>query len=326
MIRHRHIKTVLLLIVSICASIQFVEAQQRIKIPRVGFIRSGTPNTESLGFEAFRNGLRELGYIEGRNIIIEYRSAAGNVDRLAELAAELVQLRCDVIVGNVPVIRAARQASNSVALVLVSVPDPVALGLVNSLARPGGNITGLSTLGADLQAKRLELLKEAVPRLSRAAILWSLAQAKQQLPVINLAAKNLGVRIQSLTVDSASDLESAFSVLRRERPDGLVVASSPVISTNRARIIEFTANGRLPAIYDGRGPDQGGLMSYGASGPDMYRRAATFVDKILKGAKPGDLPIEQATKFELVINIKAAKQIGITIPQNVMVRADQVIK
>jgi putative ABC transport system substrate-binding protein len=325
-IRHRHIKTVLLLIVSICASIQFVEAQQRIKIPRVGFIRSGTPNTESLGFEAFRNGLRELGYIEGRNIIIEYRSAAGNVDRLAELAAELVQLRCDVIVGNVPVIRAARQASNSVALVLVSVPDPVALGLVNSLARPGGNITGLSTLGADLQAKRLELLKEAVPRLSRVAILWSLGQAKQQLPVINLAAKNLGVRIQSLTVDSASDLESAFSVLRRERPDGLVVASSPVISTNRARIIEFTANGRLPAIYDGRGPDQGGLMSYGASGPDMYRRAATFVDKILKGAKPGDLPIEQATKFELVINIKAAKQIGITIPQNVMVRADQVIK
>jgi putative ABC transport system substrate-binding protein len=292
----------------------------------VGFIRSGTPNTESLGFEAFRNGLRELGYIEGRNIIIEYRSAAGNVDRLAELAAELVQLRCDVIVGNVPVIRAARKASNSVALVLVSVPDPVALGLVNSLARPGGNITGLSTLGADLQAKRLELLKEAVPRLSRVAILWSLGQAKQQLPVINLAAKNLGVRIQSLTVDSASDLESAFSVLRRERPDGLVVASSPVISTNRARIIEFTANGRLPAIYDGRGPDQGGLMSYGASGPDMYRRAATFVDKILKGAKPGDLPIEQATKFELVINIKAAKQIGITIPQNVMVRADQVIK
>ena len=318
-------KIMLFALCSLLFALSFsADAQQPKKIPLIGIIASGSA-AESRSVEAFRNGLRELGYIEGQNIVIEYRQAEGQAERLPELAAELVQLKVDVIVGNLAAIRGARQASSTIPMVMVATPDPVAAGLIASLARPGGNITGLSGLGSELHGKRLELLKEAVPRIARVGVLWSPGQQEQQMKKIEAVAKALGIRIQSLTVERADDLKKVFSLISRERPDGLVVTATPVTGPHRSRIIEFAAKGRLPAIYDGSVED-GGLMSYGASLPDMYRRAATYVDKILKGANPADLPVEQPTKFELVINLKTAKKIGVTIPQTVLYRADRVIK
>jgi putative tryptophan/tyrosine transport system substrate-binding protein len=309
-----------------------VEAQQAEKAPRIGYL-SSTTRRASLTDEAFRQGLRDLGYIDGKNIVIEYRYADGKPDRLAKLAAELVRLKVDIIVtsGAPPVIRAAQQASSAIPIVMRgAVVDPVVAGFVSSLAKPGGNITGLSDLDSDLHPKRLELLKEAVPRISRVAILWPLPQQEQAGQAIAVVAPAFGIQIQSVIVSGTSGLEGlelGLSAVRRERPDAVLIASSQLINEHRVRIVEFMTKNRLPTISASTSMvDVGGLMSYGANSHDLARRTATYVDKILKGRKPADLPVEQPTKFEFVINLKAAKQIGLIIPPNVLARADRVIR
>ena len=284
--------------------------------------------------EAIRLALRELGYIEGQNIAIEYRYAEGKRDRLPELAAELVRLKVDIIVvagGDTPV-RAAKNATKTIPIVMAGRGlDPVEAGLVESLARPGGNVTGITNLTRELGGKRLELLKEAVPKLARVAVLYdpaapgSTLEVKEDLPV---AARALGLTLQPWEVRAAADFERVFAALNKERPDGLYVLSGgPLMNTNQKRIVGFALKSRLPSMYGNRERvDAGGLMSYGADQADSYRRVAYYVDRILKGAKPADLPVEQPTKFEFVINLKTAKQIGLTIPQSVLERADRVIK
>ena len=309
-----------------------VEAQQAEKAPRIGYLSSATRRA-SLTDEAFRQGLRDLGYVEGKNIVIEYRYADGKQDRLAKLAAELVRQKVDVIVaqGAPPVIRAAQQASRTIPIVMRgAVVDPVEAGFVASLAKPGGNITGLSDLDSDLHPKRLELLKEAFPRISRVAILWSLDHQEQAGQAIAVAAPALGIQIQSVIVSGTSGLEGlerGLSAIRRERPDAVLIVSTQLINQHRVRIVEFATKNRLPTISASTSMvDVGALMSYGANSHDLARRAATYVDKILKGAKPADLPVEQPTKFEFIINLQAAKQINATIPPNVLARADRVIR
>jgi putative ABC transport system substrate-binding protein len=277
-----------------------------------------------------RQGLRELGYVDGQNLVIEYRSAEGKPERRPEMAAELVRLKVDVIVtpGGPGVIRAAEGATRTIPIVIAGFRvDPVEAGFVVSLARPGGNITGLTNLDEQLHAKRLELLKEAFPRISRVAILWPPDQQKQGMKELDAAGQALGIQIRSLLARRLGDVESAFSAISQERPDGLLVGLSRLINRHRAQIVEFTAKRKLPTIYSQRRfVDAGGLMFYGVKVSDLFRRAATYVDKILKGAKPGDLPVERPTKFELVINLKTAKQLGLTIPPEILMRADRVIK
>jgi putative ABC transport system substrate-binding protein len=280
--------------------------------------------------------MRELGYVKGQNLVIEYRSAKGKPERRAEIAAELVRLKVDVIVtAPFPaLIRAAQRATRTIPIVISGATvDPVEAGFVVSLARPGGNITGLTNLNAQLHAKRLELLKEAFPRISRVAIIWSPDQQKRGMTKVKAAAQALGIEIQSLVVETRTalaGLESAFSTISQERPDALLVATTGgflLTPGHRAWISEFTAKRQLPTIYSrSRFVKEGGLMSYGANLTDIFRRTATYVDKILKGAKPADLPVERATKFELVINLKTAKKLGLTIPPEVLFRADKVIK
>jgi putative ABC transport system substrate-binding protein len=302
-----------------------VGAQQPKKIHRIGYLSLG------LGIqpreEAFRQGLRELGYVDRQNIVIEWRFAKGKADLLPELAAELVRLKVDVIIASATqAIQAAKQATTTIPIVFPTAGDPVAYGLVDSLARPGGNITGLTILALDLSGKRLELLKEALPWISRVAVLYD-PQLPQSLKETQTAAQFLGLKVQSLEVRDATDVETAFSAMRRERADSLVTLPPPSIGVQQKRILELSAKSRLPAMHSSRGwVDAGGLMSYGPDVLDNDRRAAIFVDKILKGAKPADLPVEQPTKFELVINLKTAKQIGLTIPPNVLARADRVIR
>ncbi len=314
------------------------EAQQSGKVYRIGYLggRSALPTTEV----AFREGLRELGYVEGQNYVIEYRSAESKRERLPDLAAELVRLKVDVIVtgSGTPVNLAAQGATRTIPIVMVGVNvDPVKAGFVISLARPGGNITGLTRLDSELHGKRLELLKEAFPRISRVAILWPPGQQKNGMKEVKAGGQALGIQIQSAVYDRRLGclIECALSVISRARPDGLLVVSSRRINRNAARIIEFVAHtsrawgvGRgLPTIYArSRFVDAGGLMSYGTDSLDFYRRAATYVDKILKGAKPADLPVEQPTKFDLAINLKTAKALGLTIPPEILIRADKVIK
>jgi putative ABC transport system substrate-binding protein len=308
-----------------------VEAQQPTKVHRIGYLVGGDVSRER--FEGIRLALRELGYIEGQNIAIEYRSAEAKLDRLPELAAELVRHKVDIIVvaGGYSVIRAAKNATNSIPLVMVGGGvDPVEAGLVESLARPGGNLTGLTLLSGELGGKRLELLKEAVPNVARVAIFYDpsipgpLREAKDVLPV---AARGLGLTVRPLEIRAADDFDKAFAALTKERPDALYATVGPVITNNVKRIAAFALKSRLPSVYTRQeGVDAGGLIYYGAVVTDSYRRVAYYVDKILKGAKPGDLPIEQPTKFELVINQKTAKQIGVTIPQSMLYRADKVIK
>ena len=292
------------------------------------------PASESTRSEAIRLALRELGYIEGQNIAIEYRYAEGKRDRLPELAAELVRLKVDIIVvaGGAGTIRAAKNATKTIPIVMTGAGiDPVEAGLVESLARPGGNVTGITNLTRELGGKRLELLKEAVPKLARVAVLYdpaipgSVREVKEVLPV---AARALGLTIQSWEVRDADDFEKVFAALNKERPDGLYVrAGGPLMSANQKRIVGFALKSRLPSMYGSReAVDAGGLMSYGADLADSYRRVAYYVDRILKGAKPADLPVEQPTKFELVINLKTAKQIGLTIPPEVLARANRLIK
>ncbi len=305
------------------------EAQQPKKVPRIGYLSPLLPPSESTRSEAFRQGLRELGYVEGKNIFIEYRYAEGKLDRLPDLAAELVGLKVDVIMTGGPGALAAKDATKTIPIVMTDVADPVALGLVASLAHPGGNVTGLSPLAKELSGKQLELLKEAFPRVSRVAVFLDPTSRSNALSLgeIKVAAGALQVTLQPLEVRGPDDFEPAFSAIKRERAGTLIVLRNAVTFTYRARIVDFTAKSRLPAMYaDSEFTDAGGLMSYGSNRADLWRRAATYVDKILKGTKPADLPVEQPMKFELVINLKAAKQIGLTIPPNVLARADKVIK
>jgi putative ABC transport system substrate-binding protein len=291
------------------------------------------PATESTRAEAIRLALRERGYIEGQNIAIEYRYAEGKPDRFPELAAELVRLKVDIIVvaGGNRVILAAMNATKTIPIVMTGVGiDPVEAGFVESLARPGGNVTGVTNLNTKLGGKWLELLKEAVPKLARVAVLYdpanpaSVREVKEDLPV---AARALKLTIQPWEVRATDDLEKVFAALNKQRPDGLQVLGSTLMGANQKRIVGFALKSRLPSMYFNReAVEAGGLMYYGADLADSYRRVATYVDKILKGAKPADLPVEQPTKFELVINLKTAKQIGLTIPQKVLARADKVIK
>jgi putative tryptophan/tyrosine transport system substrate-binding protein len=308
-------------------------AQQPAKIPRLGYLSNADAATDSTRTEGIRLALRELGYIEGQNIAIEYRYLEGKFDRAPELAAELVRLKVDIIVaaGGTLTVRAVMNATKTIAIVITGGgADPVRAGLIESLARPGGNVTGITNLTRDLGGKRLELLKEAVPKLSRVAVLYDPAlpadalEVKEVLPV---DARALKLTIQPWEIRAADGFEKVFAALNKQRPDGLYVLGGPLINANQKRTVGFALKSRLPSMYYNReGVVAGGLMYYGADITESYRRVAIYVDKILKGAKPADLPVEQPTKFELVINLKTAKQIGVTIPQSLLYRADRVIK
>ena len=307
-------------------------AQQPKKVPRIGYLLPGNRTNESTVSEAIRRALRELGYLEGQNIAFEYRYAEGNPDRFPELAAELVRLKVDIIVvvgGNTPV-RAVKNATKTISIVMVGGSDPVEAGLVESLARPRGNVTGLSNLNRELGGKRLELLKEAVPKVARVAVLYDPTnprQVREVKEILPVTARALMLTIQPWAVRSADDFEKVFGERRKERPDGLYVVAGALMRNNRKRIAGLALKNRLPSMHPNREfVDAGGLMYYGADLADSYRRAAYFVDRILKGAKPVDLPVEQPTKFELVINLKTAKQIGVTIPPEVLARANRLIR
>jgi putative ABC transport system substrate-binding protein len=306
------------------------QAQQPTKIHRIGILSGSSASFFSARVEAFRQRLRQLGYVEGKNILIEYRFAEGKRERLPDLVAELVRLKVDVIVTvGVPAAQAAKKASGTIPIVFAGASDPVGTGLVSSLAQPGGNITGLSLMVPDLDGKRLELLKDAFPKATRVAFLWQPGGARGNLPLTDMeaAAKALGLELLSLEVRSLDDFEGAFARAKKERAQALITTTGERINTQQRQVLGFEAKNRLPAMYHySEFVEAGGLMSYGPDNTDVWRRAVDFVDKILKGAKPGDLPIEQPTKFEMLINLKTAKQIGLTIPQKVLARADRVIR
>jgi putative tryptophan/tyrosine transport system substrate-binding protein len=316
------------------------EAQQAAKVPRIGFLSRDLHPADSRAsaphnFEAFRHGLQELGYIEGKTIILEYRFADGRLERLPALADELIRLKVDIIVADTSAsARAAKKATSTMPIVLAQGSDPVQSGLVASFARPGGNVTGLTNYSAELLGKRVELLKEVVPKVSRFALLDAEPSGpgitRSLFPDAQEAAQALGVKLQLVEVKAQDpDIDGAFRLMVKERIGALLTSPSPVISVTlyQKKILELTKQTRMPAIYSNMGwVDRGGLMYYGANNADLFRRAATYVDKILKGTKPADLPVEQPTKFELVINLKTAKQIGLTIPPNVLARANRVIK
>jgi putative tryptophan/tyrosine transport system substrate-binding protein len=319
--------TLCTMLLALCASAQ---AQQPAKVPRIGFLGGAFPATLSARIEAFRQRLRELGYVEGKNIVIENRHAEGKVDRIPALAAELVRLKVDVIVtaGSIPT-RSAKEATKTIPIVMAQDQDPIGSGFVASLARPGGNITGLSSLSTEIMGKRVELLKEILPRLSRIAVLGTSTQPgnAQALRETGLAAEGFGVKFQYLDVLSSKDIETAFRAAGNGRAEAVLLLQSPVLNSQRRQLIELAVKSRLPAIYyAAEWVEDGGLVTYGVSFTELFRRAATYVDKILKGSKPADLPVEQPKKFEFIINLKAAKQIGLTIPPNVLARADRVIK
>jgi putative tryptophan/tyrosine transport system substrate-binding protein len=318
-------KTILLLIGFILASLHLAEAQQPKRVPRIAYLA-----TNALFTEAFVEALRDLGYSEGKNIAIEFRTTEGKTERYPELLAELVRLKVDVIVvGGNSGIRAAKQATSTIPIVMRSVGDPVALGLVTSLAHPGGNITGLTQMSPDLTGKRLELLKELLPKVKRVAFIWNPTNPGMTLRFkeAQAAAPALGITLQSIALQSPKELANAFAAVNLEHAEALVIPS-PITGRYEKQIGDFAEKKRLPWTCDAiESVEKAGcLMSYGPSYPDLDRRAALYVDKILKGANPGDLPVEQPTKFELIINLKAAKQIGLTIPPNVLARADRVIK
>ena len=306
------------------------EAQAPAKFPRIGYLNVLSPTDNAHTLEAFRQGLRELGYVEGQNIAIEYRFAEGRPERLPALAAELVRLKVDVIVtGPPPAPEAAKQATSTIPIVFAVTGDPVAEGLVASVARPGGNITGLASISGELVGKQLELLKEVAPKISRVAVLQNPSNNAHPavLRQADGAARTLGLQLHILQARTPAEVEAAFAAMRRQRAGGVLVLRDPLFFAQRTQIVALAAKSRLPAVYGNREhAEAGGLMAYGANAPLMFRRAATYVDKILKGAKPADLPVEQPTRFELVINLKTAKALGLTIPQAVLVRADQVIQ
>jgi ABC-type uncharacterized transport system substrate-binding protein len=305
------------------------EAQQPKKVPRIGYLTSSDPATESTRSEGIRQALGNLGYVEGQNIAFEYRYAEGKLDRFPELAAELVRLKVDIIVvaGGNTLIQAAKNATKTISIVMSgAAPDPVEAGFVDSLARPGGNVTGLALLVNELAGKRLELLKEAVPKVTRVAVLHDPALSPNvlELKEVQTVAPALGLTIQPWEVRGTDDFDRVFATQNKQRPDGFYVIAGRLVTSNRKQIVGFALKSRLPSMYPQREyVDAGGLMSYGADIADSYRRVAYYVDRILKGAKPADLPVEQPTKFELVINLKTAKHIGLTIPQSMLYRANQ---
>jgi putative ABC transport system substrate-binding protein len=324
------IKQILCLLLTVFLFSVFpADAQQPAKIPKIGYL-GARPAAPGSGYELFRREIRALGYIEGKNIAFEYRSADNKLDRLPSLADELVRLKVDVIVtpGAAEAL-VAKNATRTIPIVFFGGGDPVLSGLVDSLARPGGNITGFTNIGTVLAGKRLELLKETVPKLSRVAVLWNPqdSNAAQDWKESQLPARELGLQLHSMEIRSPNDFESAFKEAIEARSAGLAVISSALTLSNQKRVVDLAIRSRLPAIYSrGEFVASGGLMSYGSDRAESSRRAAVFVDKILKGAKPADLPVEQPTKFEFIVNLKAAKQIGLTIPPNVLARADRVIR
>jgi putative tryptophan/tyrosine transport system substrate-binding protein len=300
------------------------------KLYRIGFLGNSTAALEANLTAQFRDGLRDLGYDEGKNIVIEYRWADGKYDRFPSLIAELIALKVDVIVtAGTPATFAVKKATSSIPLVMVAVGDPVGTGVVPSLARPGGNITGLSSMAPDLEGKRLQLLREVVPKLSRVAVMWNPVNPFHVISLknVNAAAQTLQMKVQPVEVRVTEDIEPALAAILTARPEALVILADRVFLHNRGRLMDFAARNRLPGIYAYRElVEAGGLMSFGPSYEDMHRRAATYVDEILKGAKPGDLPIQQPTKFDLVINTKAANALGLAIPPTLLARADEVIE
>jgi len=321
--------TLWLVAIFLVGAVAVAEAQQPKKVPRIGFLMPGSRATYAVRIEAFQNGLRELGYVEGQNIAVEWRFADGKSDRLAALAADLARLKVDVIVtSTTPVIEAAAQAMRSTPIVMAASADPVGTGLIASLARPGGNITGLSMLGPDSDGKALEILQETLPKITRVAFLWDPGNAGMGSRLKNLEAvgQTLRLQIQSLEIRSSIDVDNALELAIKNRAGALFVPAG-LASVYRKRIITFAEKKRLPTMYnDSESAEAGGLMSYGVYLPALFHRAATFVDKILKGTKTADLPVEQPTKFELIINLKTAKQIGLTVPPSVLARADRVIR
>jgi putative tryptophan/tyrosine transport system substrate-binding protein len=318
------------LVASILLSDHLANAQQPKQVPRIGILLPNQPSVSPQLVKAFHQGLRELGYVEGRNIVIESRFGEGKSDRYPDLAAELVQLRVDVIVtASTPAIEVVKNATSAIPIVMAASADPVGSGLIASLDHPGGNITGLTILSPELSGKRLELLKETVPRISRVAVLWNPTNRSSAVSwrESQLAAQRLKMHLQSIEVQGLNDFHNLSDALMKGRFQALNVVRDPLIGAHLKRVLEFTVKTRLPAIYETEEyVDAGGLMSYGTNHPDLYRRAAYFVDRILKGAKPADLPVEQPTKFEFVINLKAAKEIGVAIPPDVLMWANRVIK
>ena len=319
-----------LLTIVLPTSVSVTATQQSAKVPQIGYLVSALPSSTPARIEAFRHGLRELGYVEGKNILIESRYAKGKSDRLPALAAELVRLKVEVVVTTGTVVtRAAKEATGAIPIVMANDTDPVSNRFVASLARPGGNITGLSTFAPELSGKRLELLKEIIPKLSSVAVLGtSTGPANaQNLKETELASEALGVKIQYLDVLGPKDIETAFRAASKGRANAVLLLASSVFTSQRTQVADLAVKYRLPATYTRlEYVEAGGLMTYGPSITDLFRRSATYVDKIMKGAQPADLPVEQPIKFEFIINLKAAKQIGLTIPPNVLARADKVIK
>jgi putative ABC transport system substrate-binding protein len=323
----------LILVAAVLLTVTVIaEAQQPKKVPRIGYLSGANSARDSIRLEPFRLVLREFGYIEGQNIAIEYRYGEGKQDRIPELAAELVRLKVDIIlVSTGRLTQAAKNATKTIPIVMTGLPaDPVELGFVASLGRPGGNITGITTLSRELGGKRLELLKEAVPKVARIAVLYepatpaAILEVKELLPT---AARALGLTVRPWEVRDADSFERVFAAINKERPDGIYVTSGPLMVANRKQLANLAAKSRLPSVYPRKEDvEAGGLIYYGADEVDIYRRVAVYVDKILKGAKPADLPVEQPTKFELMINLKTAKQIGVTIPQSMLYRANKLIK
>ena len=313
----------------LCAPLTATEAQQAGKVSRVGFLWD-SPTVWPYAIEGFRRGLRDLGWVEGQNIVVEYRWAEGRFDRLPDLAEELVRLKVDVIVAPTSIYaEAAKRATSTIPIIFVSHADPIGSGHVASLARPGGNITGLSLMMTETNAKGLELLKEAVPGLSRVAVLWDPATPSHGpgLNAVEVTGRALGLQIQALGVRSATEFDSAFSAMIRERAGGVLVLSTPLFIAEARRLAELAMTHKLPTMFGPRAhAEAGGLLSFGPDRAALFRRGAIYVDKILKGAKPGDLPVEQPMKFELVINLKTATALGLTIPPTLLFQADEVIK
>jgi putative tryptophan/tyrosine transport system substrate-binding protein len=329
----KHIAGLFAIFVTLAACGAVAQAQQPKKVPRIGYLSALDPARESTRSEAIRLARRALGYIEGQNITIEFRHEEGKIDRAPERLAELARLKVDILVitGGEAWIRAAKNATKTIPIVMTGTgSDPVEEGLVESLARPGGNVTGVTNLTGKLGGKRLELLEEAVPKLTRVAVLYnpaSPANALELKDVLPVAARALGITVRTWEVRAGNDFERVFVALNKEHPDGLYVLEGPPMSANEKRIADLALKSRLPSVYNNREAVEAGvLMSYGANRADIYGRVATYVDQILKGAKPADLPVQQPTKFEMVINLKTAKQIGLTIPPKLLARADRVIK
>jgi putative ABC transport system substrate-binding protein len=317
---------------ALCAMLFAPSASAEAQLPkqtfRIGIMQSGSSASNASRIAALRDGLRELGYVEGQNIAIDYRYAEGKMDRFPVLAAELVRLKPDILVtSGSPGIRALMKETNNIPIVMAAIGDAVASGFVKSLAQPGGNVTGLSFLDSDISTKRLEILKETLPRVTRVAVLRHRASGKRSLEATLAVAHALKLKVQVIEVEGANDFDGAFAAAKRGRAEAINVLASPILYAHRKELVDLTTKHRWPGMYENKEfVEAGGLLSYGANLDDLYRRAATYVDKILKGTKPADLPVEQPMKFEFVINLKTAKQIGLTIPPNVLARADKVVR